>query len=518
MRPFVRHIAGLLLFPALCVMAASASFGAAAGTGQPGASTATSFPMAKQGLFENRTGSSIYAPPGKSAGNSNILGGYTLTGIIAGAYAKQSEETGKNIPESTAGLYGNRLLILDGRVEGSVHGALGEGRIVADSNRLAVDGRYAFVNGKPPLPFPIVISGSIAHTVRHNSLDIRSGTIRGDAAGAYGRESSSGNSLFIKGGAIEGTALGGGSLEGQSSGNLVFMTGGKVRRLTGGAALKNGAASNNSVFFSGGATSDITGGFSAKNDASGNSVFISGGAIAPASGQDGPAFVSGGISPEGSATGNSISLSGRPMLRNCIFYGGSAGQNAASEDDEELIRGNVLTLDETYQGPIPVMRNFESLVINSRNVFIPPPSYTPPSTLKRLVLEGRLLFTGNQPGSLVLDKTHYAGDKGIVEIRLHAGKKIRADKISIEHGSLVLSPVRIYLSNPEKLKTGERVLIMEIENASSMRGVNRRHALVWSEQPRLSEEEAEKYEVRLVLSLGGADKDHWMIEKRLRTP
>ena len=293
------------------------------------------------------------------------------------------------------------------------------------------------------------------------------------------------------------------------------MSGGTAREVIGGACAQTGAASNNIVFFSGGRSGGITGGWSEKSHASGNVVHISGGSIASLRGDDSPVHVFGGRSLAASANNNKISLSGDLDIRDCIFYGGGTGQDVNAPSAHDVISGNTLTLEEDYRGILPEMRNLESLIIESEATVIPPGLHLLPASLKRVVLDGTLLFTGRQPGLLQFSETEFVGKDGWVEIRLHAGKELQADKIVFDRGALVKNPIQIHLSNPQDLVPNIPVLVMEIDQASTMRGINRRHALVWAKKPELPDEEAEKYEILFILKLGGDDKDHWLVGKRL---
>lgn len=515
MRSLARYTAGLLLCSAFMTMKVGVcSVADAAEDLHSLAAAEARLPLTTRGLYQDRAGAVILSPSLEPSGNEYVLGGHDLHGLVVGAYA-DGEKPPDGRPEGQRPrLFGNELILLDVNVEGSVHGALGEGDAAAQGNRLVLHGRYAFVDGKPPLPSAAVVSGALAEEAANNILVVHSGVIMGDAAGADGLKAVSGNSAIIRGGSVEGRVVGGCSLNGQSTGNLAFMTGGRAQSLIGGEAKTSGVASSNAVFFSGGVTSGIIGGMSGENHADDNSISISGGDFLPPPAQKGPAAVIGGLSRKGSATNNRISLSGKINLQNCLFWGGSSGRNSAPAPGQDLISGNTLTLEEDYQGMLPAVRNFESLVVKSQGTLIPPGNRSLPHNLQRFVLEGGLLFAGNAPGVLRFDKTQYEGDAGHIEIRLHNGKKQQADKIVFEQGALLQTPVRVRLQNPQLLKPGEQVLLMEIDQASTMQAVNRRYALVWSEEPALTGEEAEKYEIRLVLCLGGDDKDHWLVEKR----
>ena len=468
-------------------------------------------PLFERGLYRGAADCPIFSFSQKNVPAQGAFGGYRLKGLIVGGYAKDREL--RDASPHNSPLRNNSLVLYGGLLEGSAHGALGEGPASAEGNSLLLDDRYAFITG-PPLPFPAVLTGGMAQEVRHNILIIRSGTIKGDVAGAYGQNAALGNIVSLEGGNVEGAVLGGGSLAGPSSSNTVFMSGGTAREVIGGACAQAGAASNNIVFFSGGRSGGITGGRSEKNHASGNVVHISGGSITSLRGDNSPAHVFGGRSLAASATNNKINLSSDLNVRDCIFYGGGTGQDVNAPSPHDVISGNTLTLEEDYRGILPAARNLESLIIESAATVVPPGLHSLPASLKRVVLDGTLLFTGRQPGLLRFSETEFVGKDGWVEIRLHAGKQLQADKIVFDRGALVLNPIQIHLANPQDLVPNTPVLVMEIDQASTMRGINRRHALVWAKKPELQDKEAEKYELHFILKLGGDDKDHWLVVKR----
>ena len=470
--------------------------------------------LVERGFYKHISGFPILSPGLKSAGNTCLLTGYSLKALITGAYTNGRERPGDSRGEQRFRLFRNSLVLLNGHLEGSAHGALGEGNTSAEGNSLTIDGAYTFITGRPPLPFTVSLTGGLALNVRNNILTIRSGAIVGDVAGAYGFQSALSNRAILEGGTVEGQVIGGGCLDGPSSENLVLMTGGTVKELVGGSSIQSGIATQNSVFFSGGRTTGITGGLSRESHANGNTIFISGGVVAPSEETREPAYIIGGRSLRASATNNRINLSGKPDLQGCVFLGGAADTGRPANQDQDIISGNILLLEADYQGPLPAAYNFESLVVQSKATVIPRTLHTFPGSLNRLVVEGALHFINPRQGRLHFTRTQYAGKHGSIEIRVHTGKQIHADKIVFEHGSLVLDPVRIHLRNPQDLKPGVPVLVMEVDNASTMREVNRRYAMAWAEEPRLSEAETGKYEIRLFVSLGGDDKDHWIIEKR----
>ena len=468
-------------------------------------------PLFERGLYRGAADCPIFSCSQKSAPAHGTFGGYRLKGLIVGGYVNREHQ---NYSPNKPPLGNNSLVLYGGFLEGSAHGAFGEGPASAEGNSLLLDDRQAFITGSPP-PFPAVVTGGMAQEVRYNTLVIRSGTVMGDAAGAYGQNAALGNVISLEGGNVEGAVLGGGSFAGPSSSNTVFMSGGTAREVIGGACAQTGAASNNIVFFWGGRSGGITGGRSEKSHASGNVVHISGGSITSLQGDNSPARVFGGRSLTASATNNNISLSGDLDVRGCIFYGGGTGQDVDAPSSHDVISGNTLTLEEDYRGILPAVRNLESLTIESAATDIPPGLHLLPASLKRVVLDGTLLFTGRQPGLLRFSETVFVGKDGWLEIRLHAGKQLLADTIVFDRGALVLNPIQIKLANPQDLVPDIPVLVMEIDQASTMSEINRRHALVWAIKPELEDEEAEKYEIRFILELGGDDKDHWLVEKRL---
>lgn len=437
-----------------------------------------------------------------------------LEGLTAGAFANAKNRSNPGHVAPDAQLVKNTTILYGGTVNGQVHATVGNGPITAQSNMLILDDSLAFIKNSDSEALDIALSGSSAANAHGNVVIIRAGTVKGNITGGYGGEESTGNCLFMEGGNVSGRVTGGISRRLLSSGNAIIMTGGSAGKLVGGYAGQNGAASGNSVYFSGGKTGGITGGISLSNSANNNAIYISGGEfVAPErTTASTPVKITGGQSLSGPAVNNTISISGSPDLQHCGIYGGDTDAGGALE----AISGNVLILERDFKGWLPEAQNLEIIRLKGTGVVIPTKGYTFHKSVLRLENNGRLEFSNKLPGRLFFSKTQYSGEHGELDIRIYSRHQV-ADRVYFENGSLLNTPVRIRLKNPQDLKLGMPVLVMEIKHAASMRGALRRNAAVWAEEPRLTGKGADAYRIMLTVTSSSDGKDQWMVEKRKRT-
>lgn len=473
--------------------------------------------LEKQGEFNSIPGMDILAPKNGNVDERVLLTGIKARGIVTAAYAPPGAS--ETMPRM---LSQNRLILFGGFIEGAAHAAFGESSSDVSGNSLMIDDEHASIHGGEGFPYKLIASGGIGINARQNSLIMYAGEVRGDLAGGFGEKESSDNSVMLHGGVVTGSAYGGGTSTGKSFSNTVIMTGGKVEgSLVGGSSSGEGTASGNKVIFSGGKAGGIIGSLNETSPSTDNVIVLAGGEITTPGvrdklGASRYAGVYGGKSLQSSATGNHIFLGGKTHINDCTFYGGASDAvSVPGNPGPDVISGNSLTLEEDYQGRFPRAQNFESVFLVGSDTRLPEKGYSFHPTVKRFTNHGSLKFSGKKPAYLYFSDTQYAGSQGTVHVYAYPKHNL-ADKIALDKGSLLLDPIRIRLENPDALPPGVPMTIVEIDHASSMREVNRRKAVEWLEVPSLGGEAGNRYVINLRLSLGGEDKDVWVIEKRVK--
>ena len=455
----------------------------------------------------------VYAPD-KTANNRVVITGGVVRGLVTGAYAPAASESSEK--QNTA-LLRNRVILLGGEITGSVHGAFGAYAARADGNTLLIDDRQALVRGEETAGFDAVVTGAVGRESNRNTVLMHAGTIYGNVSGGEGGALSSDNRVLLHGGFINGAVYGGSSRAGRSGNNSVIMTGGTVQeQIIGGNSAGKGIAGGNTVLFSGGITAGIMGSVSSGGPANGNTIVISGGDITPPlkrgkTGNENPARVSGGESTGHGATGNRIFLGGATTLRNCVFYGGYNMADSSGSANADYITGNTMSIESDFQGQLPAARNFENIYLSGQGTSLPARDYNFHPSVRRFSNFGLLRFSpGRQAAVLRFSETEYFAEEGALALGYHTNG---VDRVVIAKGSLLLSPVRIRLEHAASLPVGVPMPIVEINKASSMRGLSRRDAVTWaSGSGGIMEMDNHVYQLKLVL--GGEDKDIWSVEKK----
>jgi hypothetical protein len=457
----------------------------------------------------------IYAPDNSGSNSSVLLSGDGKRGLVSAAYAG---------PDQRRPSLRQNLLVLSGvYTQGAAIGAFAEGDTEVIGNRLIVDDPQAIVCQARGANAPtLALAGAVGLVARENLLLLREGWVDGDAAGGYGRQSASANSVTVHGGAVSGRVYGGMAAGGDAVSNIVIMTGGRVEReLVGGDCVREGRASGNTVALAGGAVGGISGGRSGNAPAEGNVILVSGGAIhAPRPESDGPraefAAVCGGRSLQGDAVNNRIFLSGKPRLDKCVFWGGfaEAPPSPDARRAPDVVSGNSLTLRTDYQGVFPEARNFERFSVSGPDTILPEAGYRLHPSVGRFSHQGLLRFSGKRPAGLHFIATRYASDQGGIGIYIHNEKqRLGADLVVLDSGELLLAPLRLKLMNPEDLPLATPLPVAAIAKAQDMVEVNRRKAVQWLERPRLSGAEAGRCAIDLYPLLGPEGQDIWHVEK-----
>ena len=167
-------------------------------------------------------------------------------------------------------VYGNRVTISGGTVDGNVYG----GR---SSSGNATDNRVT-ISGTAQIDQDVSGGYSISGSAYGNRVIISTGTVSGFVSGGYSNSGSAyGNTVTISGGTVTDSVYGGSSYSGSAYGNRVTISGGAVNGNVSGGSSWNGSATGNTVDISGGTvTQSISGGYSFSGSATNNTVILSG--------------------------------------------------------------------------------------------------------------------------------------------------------------------------------------------------------------------------------------------------
>lgn len=510
----------MVLFSAAILFGAASAFAAIAPQESPSSSSASQpliemHPSLKiRGVLGSGKETPVYAPD-KTVNNRIVITGGSTKGLITGAYAPAASGVSQK-PDIL--LQRNRVILLGGEISGSVHGAFGT-PARAEGNTLLIDDQQALVRGDEADPSDVAATGAVGVESNRNTVLVHAGTILGNISGGEGNNLSSDNRVLLHGGFVSGSVYGGGSRDGRSGNNTVVMTGGTVQgQLIGGNSAGTGISGGNTVLFSGGITGGIMGSASQGGPANGNTIVISGGDVTPPlkrgkTGNASSARISGGESAGYGATGNRIFLGGVSTLRNCVFYGGYNTAGTSRNTNADYISGNTLSIEGDFQGQFPATRNFENIYLSGQGATLPAKGYSFHPSVHRFSNFGLLRFSsGRQPTVLRFSKTEYFAEEGAIAL----GSRMNGtDKVVIDTGALLRSPIRIHLENPGNLPVGIPIPIVEIGRASTMRGLSRRQAVVWaSGGGNVIETATHVYQLKI--ALGGEDKDIWSVEKKVR--
>ncbi|WP_455655630.1 autotransporter domain-containing protein [Phascolarctobacterium sp.] len=284
---------------------------------------------------------------GKSAGNSVIISGGAIGSDAGGGVSNKGEVTGNSVTVSggTVGLNVYGGISMDGTVTGNSV-IISGGTIGKDQDTGKVYG--GFSNSGAVTGNVVTVSGGIIHgnvsggwsnedgAVTGNSVTVSGGKIGKDVYGGYSKEGTvTGNNVTISNGKVNQTVSGGKSDSGTVTGNRVTISGGEVGVSAYGGYSNSGAVTGNVVTVSGGIICGAYGGNSSSGAVIGNSVAVSGGTIS--------GNVYGGYSYSDTATGNSVAISGGTISGD--VYGGQS------------ISGNITGNSVTISGDITVWFN-----------------------------------------------------------------------------------------------------------------------------------------------------------------
>ena len=161
-----------------------------------------------RGYYNSLRHMPVLAPNTSMVNNRVMLTGSKARGIVTASYVARHRQ-GSGGPDShRIELKSNRLIMFGGYIEGSVHGAFGEGGASAFGNTLIVDDEKAHVQAVDSPSSDAAATGAVGIEARHNALLMYSGVVQGSLAGGHGQFLAADNSVMMHGGRVAGAITG----------------------------------------------------------------------------------------------------------------------------------------------------------------------------------------------------------------------------------------------------------------------------------------------------------------------